>query len=223
MGRKKGCAIMPMKKRLFLLVLLVGVSLNFSCSKGGNIVGSDNNLLTPSTREENLSQELKETSEITTSIEESSVDTTADTDVILPEPEVEETVVSIKKAREDEEKVTFSIFVQNVSDLNAVIFYVRFDTSCVEYSGYQEGKFLGNAIFLADESTHEKGLILAGATHLGRRSVGVNGNGTLLSITFKKIGKGETFLKFGNASLKSFKLFEENIYTIPGVEWRDYL
>ncbi len=102
---------------------------------------------------------------------------------------------------------TVDLVIEDVADIKALLAQVEFEPAQLELVGHQlhnqAGDFLtqhnGNVIALVD-SALAQGTIGFNLAVAGGDQPGVDGSGTLLTLTFRKLGSGGTQVILGNSS-----------------------
>ncbi len=106
------------------------------------------------------------------------------------------------------QEVSITIQIREAKDLFGAPFYLLYDPDLLEVVKVSEGDFLKKdekkTAFL-HKVDKQKGRIIVGLSRLGN-IIGVNGRGTLVSITFKAIRAGRAALSFQKVDFKNSRL-----------------
>ena len=105
------------------------------------------------------------------------------------------------------EKLSVSVNITGAADLFSAPFYIKYDPRHLKVVSVKQGDFLKqggvNTAFLHRERT--PGMVMVGLSRLGNRS-GVNGSGTLATLTFITLGAGHTVISLSKSDLKDSQL-----------------
>ncbi|MFH1859704.1 MAG: cohesin domain-containing protein, partial [bacterium] len=102
------------------------------------------------------------------------------------------------------QNVTVSVMIDKIIGLYGASFDILFDTALLEGVNIREGNFLnqdGLQTAFLRTIDNKNGKIIIGISRL-EKAAGINGSGTLCSITFKTKGYGSSSLQFDNICLK---------------------
>ena len=113
--------------------------------------------------------------------------------------------ISLELRSLDDERVVLNVKANRISsDVFSATFDLHFDSSVLSFDGFEPGNFLedeGNQVdYLLAPASDRTDLLIAGVSKRQGQS-GSTGDGTLITIRFKKVLAGTSALAFENMSL----------------------
>jgi hypothetical protein len=105
------------------------------------------------------------------------------------------------------QRLSINVEVIGARDLFSAPFYIRYDPKHLKVIHVEQGEFLkhggANTAFLHNEK--KSGTVMVGVSRLGNQT-GVNGSGTLATLTFITLGAGRTTISVSKSDLKDSQL-----------------